>query len=407
MNILYVSSLCSDKKFKEIFHNSNIKPTQAAQKFHSLLSKGLMSVAENMYIMSRPPVNLSSNEKETINVNNKTNNSNVMYHYLSIVKNPILKHINLFINGFISSFKWNVQFRKQDRVVICDVLNLSVSVSAFLTSKLFCVKSVAIVTDIPNYMKNYTVGKKPPVQRFISNLYTGICNFFMYRYDSFIFLTEQMNELVNPSDKPYIVIEGMVDTNMENIPNSLEAKYDEKIVLYAGALHEKYGVKKLINAFMKLKNDNIKLWLYGSGEMENEIKNYEKIDHRIKYFGIVPNEVVVKQQLKATILVNPRPSSEEFTKYSFPSKNMEYMASGTPTLTTKLPGMPKEYYDYIYLIEDETVDGLILALKEILNKSKEELHAKGVKAKEFVLKRKNNLVQAEKIVDVLINGKEV
>ena len=29
------------------------------------------------------------------------------------------------------------------------------------------------------------------------------------------------------------------------------------------------------------------------------------------------------------------------------------MVSGTPVLTTKLPGMPKEYDDYVYIIEDE------------------------------------------------------
>ena len=58
----------------------------------------------------------------------------------------------------------------------------------------------------------------------------------------------------------------------------------------------------------------------------------------------------VAEELKATLLVNPRPTTEEFTIYSFPSKNMEYMASGTPLLTTKLPGMPEEYHQYVLAI---------------------------------------------------------
>ena len=34
------------------------------------------------------------------------------------------------------------------------------------------------------------------------------------------------------------------------------------------------------------------------------------------------NDRVVEEQLRATLLVNPRPTTEAFTKYSFPSKNM-------------------------------------------------------------------------------------
>ena len=34
------------------------------------------------------------------------------------------------------------------------------------------------------------------------------------------------------------------------------------------------------------------------------------------------NDRVVEEQLRATLLVNPRPTAEAFTKYSFPSRNM-------------------------------------------------------------------------------------
>lgn len=228
----------------------------------------------------------------------------------------------------------------------------------------------------------------------------------LYLIPSFIkvyyILTEQMNELVNPKNKPYVVIEGMVDVKMDSIPNNLRDKYEEKVIIYAGALHEKYGIKLLIEAFIELKDKDARLWLFGDGDLVNEINTFQEKDSRIKYFGVVPNELVVRKQLKATLLVNPRPSIEEFTKYSFPSKNMEYMASGTPVLTTPLQGMPKEYNDYVYLFEDETVDGMVKTLTTILSKDKSELHDKGIRAKEFVLKEKNNVVQAEKILKMIL-----
>jgi hypothetical protein len=80
---------------------------------------------------------------------------------------------------------------------------------------------------------------------------------------------------------------------------------------------------------------------------------------------------------------------------------MEYMASGTPLLCTKLPGMPKEYYPYVYLIENETLDGYVSALKDVLGRPECELKSMGDSAREFVLKEKNNIVQARRISDFL------
>ena len=77
---------------------------------------------------------------------------------------------------------------------------------------------------------------------------------------------------------------------------------------------------------------------------------------------------------------------------------MEYMVSGTPVLTTKLPGMPKEYYKYIFLIEDESEDGMRNSMLKVLSLSKEELIEVGKMARQFVLNNKNNNMQAEKII---------
>ena len=40
------------------------------------------------------------------------------------------------------------------------------------------------------------------------------------------------------------------------------------------------------------------------------------------------------------------------SKYFFPSKMMDYLASGTPTISTKLKGIPEEYFNYCFTIEN-------------------------------------------------------
>jgi len=214
-----------------------------------------------------------------------------------------------------------------------------------------------------------------------------------------------VNEPVNTNNNPQIAIEGMVNYESKEVSNLREGKYQEKVVVYAWDLHEKYGIKKLIEAFVSLQMEDVRFLIYGSGEMEKEIREYEGQDSRIKYFGVVHNSIVIREEIKATLLVNPPPSHEEFTKYSFPSKNMEYMASGTPLLTTKLPGMPEEYYDFVYMFDDESIEGMARTLEQVLSLPKEELQAKGAAAKEFVLREKNNVVQSKKASNLFENQK--
>ena len=107
------------------------------------------------------------------------------------------------------------------------------------------------------------------------------------------------------------------------------------------------------------------------------------------------------QEKHAKILVNPRPSKEKFTKYSFPSKTLEYLASGTVAIITKLEGIPNEYYEYCYTFEEENIDGLAKGLNEIMNKSDQELENKARKAKNFVMYKKNNSIQVSRILKFL------
>jgi glycosyltransferase involved in cell wall biosynthesis len=126
-----------------------------------------------------------------------------------------------------------------------------------------------------------------------------------------------------------------------------------------------------------------------------------KIDSRIVFGGMIPLYEAVENELKATLLVNSRPTDMEFAKYSFPSKNMEYMVSGTPILTTKLPGMPQEYYDYIFTIDGNTPEDVTVALEKVFSFSPEKLHNKGAQAREFVLNNKNNIAQSGRILNLI------
>lgn len=389
MNILYTYSNCSPHKYEHLIESSGIMILQQAQKYHQLLLEGIIENGVNVFAYSCLPVNRQL-AKKVIFKKEKDRYDKINYTYLPFINLPVMRNLCIFISSFFETFAFCL--KNKDTKLICDILNISVSSGALFAARLLGKEVVGIVTDVPGIYAGNINGKVPITQR--------INQLILDKFSSYVFLTKQMNDVVNKKGKPYIVIEGHVNKKMENSHNDIEEKSDKKICIYAGSLRKIYGIKMLTEAFENVDVENAELHIYGDGDFADELKDICGKNNKIKYLGIKPNDYIVKQQLKATLLINPRPTNDEYTKYSFPSKNMEYMVSGTPTLTTRLPGMPEEYNDIVYLIDDETVDGLTKTLQEILSKTKEELHEKGTRAKEYVLREKNNVVQAKKILRI-------
>lgn len=392
MKILYSSSVCSNNLLNYLYNTSMKKPMYSIQKFHWLLLKGFVKNDVDVQTVSAIPISSQNHKRRIWQITSEIEDG-IHYRYIPFLNFPFIRQIGIFIYSFLYTLFWGMRRRKGKRL-ICDVLNISVCLGSLIASKLIGLKSVGIVTDMPGLMVG---GSKS----FLSNLITQINKSYLSSFDYYVFLTEQMNLVLNIHKRPYIVMEGLVDVDMQITPHAEWTPDMNRNIIYAGGLYEQYGVKMLIEAFMQTSFEDVSFSIYGMGEMEQQIKEYEKKDPRIHYYGAVPNSKVVEEELKATLLINPRPTHEEFTQYSFPSKNMEYMVSGTPVLTTKLPGMPVEYYPYVFLFDEETVEGYKKKLDEVLLLSNQNLSQKGQKAKRFVLDWKNNIKQALRIKQLI------
>jgi glycosyltransferase involved in cell wall biosynthesis len=257
---------------------------------------------------------------------------------------------------------------------------------------------MGIVTDVPSFLSGAENQDVSFYKKMFFRYVHGRAQKNACKFDSYLFLTEEMNNIINERNVPFIVMEGHCDTKMADIENCAENKSQPKIILYSGGIHREYGVKTLVEGFVKSSLSDWELHIYGYGNYSDELTEISQTIKNVKFFGVKPNDYIVRKQIEAFVVVNPRPTNEEFVKYSFPSKNLEYMASGTAMLTTLLPGMPKEYLDYVYTITDESVDGMKDALSKVASLSEEELINKGARAKEFVLREKNNVKQAQKII---------
>jgi hypothetical protein len=79
------------------------------------------------------------------------------------------------------------------------------------------------------------------------------------------------------------------------------------------------------------------------------------------------------------------------------------MASGTPLMTTKLIGIPRDHYPYVYFIEDETVDGVSKLIDDFFDLPQSERLRFGKEARNFVLKNNTQEVQGNRIFSLIEN----
>ena len=230
-------------------------------------------------------------------------------------------------------------------------------------------KSVLILAD-------YT----PPVEE--TNRFRKLYSYLMGKD----FALYQKVILLSPGSRKYIkkgqefeIVNGCID--MQKFSNICPArKKDCTYVVYTGVLSAVTGVDLLISAFDLIKNPNYRLIICGQGnEMNNIIRQAAAKDRRIEYRGFLSTEEYINTIAESDILVNPRNMEYIQNQNNFPSKILEYLASGRKILSTKFNG----YQEYSGIIEFVDSTGLDIS-RGILKVSQEDADEVYKRNRDFV-----------------------
>ncbi len=395
--IVLISNTCSNVYFKQIQEMKSKEKLAPSQKYFDMLIHGLNQI-EDVHVVcltarSIDPSNCSTKYLEEYH----ETVDNIDYYYTSVINLKAVKNINNIIQGCRVLKKIQNEYRNDDIYYLFDVLSYDISAGAILVTPYN--KRSAVLTDLPSMIS--VIGKGKQRVGIIGHIKTTFTMKLMKSYSLYCLLTESMSNFIN--DRPYVVIEGMIPDDADNIidEHSQNSFGEKKIVVYAGGLYEKFGIKNLVDAFCRIDELGAELQLYGEGPCVEYILEMGKKYPNIKYGGMISLDEVVERERQATLLINPRPANEEFTRYSFPSKTLEYMMTGRPVMSTKLAGIPDEYWDYLYRIDDYTVEGLKRTISEKLRADKNSLEKMGASARIFVLENKNAKRQAAKLKEAI------
>lgn len=256
-------------------------------------------------------------------------------------------------------------------------------------------KLLLIVPDLPQFMD---LGMNR-VKKLLKWLDWQYIRRALRKIDRFVLYSVHMAEFLHLKEGSYCVLEGSIN-EADVLEETPEKPEDTVAVMYSGVTDLRYGLPELLDAFSLLEGDRYRLWITGSGNAVPLIEERAKQDSRIRYLGYLPSrrELLLKQK-EATMLINVRKPDEAASAYCFPSKLFEYMISGNPVLSFRIPGIPEEYFDYLIPMEQATPAAIAESIRQVAYMSPEERAALGARCREFVLKEKNKTVQAQRLLE--------
>lgn len=154
-------------------------------------------------------------------------------------------------------------------------------------------------------------------------------------------------------------------------------------IVYAGSLEVYNGIELMISSITNNRLKDVELEIYGDGTLKEYVESYAKKYNNIKYNGIIERDKVGNVIEKADLLLNLRDINSVVSKYAFPSKLIEYMASGIPVLTTRLIDN-KLFEQGVFILSEYKEDDLI-NLIEYIKDNPQKQEEKVSKAKEYLI----------------------
>lgn len=270
------------------------------------------------------------------------------------------------------------------------------------------VRVCAFLPDLPQYMNLelhpgvlYTLFKQLDVRLIYRHLRSA---------DASVVLTEPMAAMLYVADRPYAVVEGVVERLPEPKEVQQEPQQADRVIriVYTGKMNLRFGIGYLLDAFASLKGSQYRLILCGDGDAADRIRLCAERDWRITFTGQITPEAAATYVESATVLVNPRPNGEAYTRYSFPSKNIDYLLSGKPVVAFVLDGMSPDYRNFLFEARPDCdpAEALRAAIEAAIQASPEEVTRRWQAFLRYASDRLLARTVAETILRISFDGEE-
>lgn len=376
MNILLFTSAMKDGDFAEYQNSAKTKINPSNQNFYSKLIRAL-SINNTVSVISHRPLTKATFGKKVLE-NDSFFEKNTKFYYTFEMTNPLFKLLQEK-KSILHTAKIAIEdFKSNDFIIIVDPLRLNLVKAAKKIASTYNVKIVGMLTDNPH------------------NLSSGSEFFHKYlineasHFDGYLALTQGLVNVFN-YEAPSYIFEGLVAEEEEERKDPIFNYF-----YFGGSLYEKYGVKTLVDAFHE-SNVHNKLVIAGNGPLQKYIEELSEQDYRILYISQINKGKAFSYMRNSIANINPRPLDKKLDSESVPSKLLEYLSIGIPTISTKYDKFYGAFKDDVTWIEGNDKESLKAALESFDLSKEEENMKKAITARRKIFEFYGLEVQAESI----------
>lgn len=381
MYYLYVGYYVNENTFAEILRNKINNMSVARQKFEYNIIRGLhRQLGDHVNFISYVPTDGSLTIPKSSEVEGATIN------HIAIKKNSV-GSIAIAYSLFKKYLKDLGEEKLQNLRVLMYAVIPPFEQALLKYKKIYGFRMVTICSEVPE-LRRYS-------KSLLSNIKKKVLTYYNEQFDGYILFSEAMKEVVRVGKKPCLVMEGIAP-DIRSVPKAGK----KNIVMYAGGLASDNNIPLLVECCKQI-DELDELWICGIGPDEKQIEKLAAGDQRVKYYGQLPNEKVLEMETNAKVLINFRNPEEKLTRYSFPSKILEYIASGSLVMSTRLIGIPEEYFNYIVPIEIDDKQCVVTQIKKIFQLDNVNYLEMCKKAQKYITENKNYTSQSIKIIKML------
>lgn len=204
-----------------------------------------------------------------------------------------------------------------------------------------------------------------------SKIYAKICEHEFKKFDKVIQLSAETKvKFKKCADR--MVLEGGI--NYDEFAH-YEMPIRGNILHYTstGSLKPLLGVDMLLRTIALRKCDDFIFTFSGRGESVSDIERVAQKDSRVEYKGFLSRSEYSKMMSETNVFVSARNMEFEKNNNSFPSKILEYLATGRMIISTKFPGYQKFQQAIIFY---DGSDEELLSIMDMISDQYDELAVK-------------------------------
>jgi hypothetical protein len=317
------------------------------------------------------------------------------FYNIGFINVPVIKQINQIISVLFYILK--IIFTIKINRIIFYNSYLHFSFPALVIKLLFPkIEMICVLADVPINVKksNILINYLSSIYNYVSFKLSSIFSRYIILNKNAIYLFPKVKR------ENFLLIEGGISPF--EINDNIHQPINPNYIFYSGTLDNYSGMEEFVELFVK-SDLKINFLICGSGFFEKKLKLI--MDKRIHFLGKIDRKKVLNLQKDALFLLNPKITGHKISKYTFPSKILEYLSSGNLVVSTSI-SMSNQLSKHIFFFDLNDFNTFRKILDEILNLS---LKLRIIRIKEQNQTLKNHYlwnIQASKLYNFINKNNE-